>query len=131
ELYKDNLETEKVDYDAELVYNGLMPGDGHKMALWIGAAWQKTYPNAPMINCGAVGPTLNSIDNFWGINMTSDGKRYHNEVTNFSYGAIALLQLPDRIAFSIWDSQYAYIQDKWESFGCTVNAENGIGPITP
>lgn len=131
ELYKDNLETEKVDYDAELVYNGLMPGDGHKMALWIGAAWQKTYPNAPMINCGAVGPTLNSIDNFWGINLTSDGKRYHNEVTNFSYGAIALLQLPDRIAFSIWDSQYAYIQDKWESFGCTVNAENGIGPITP
>jgi succinate dehydrogenase/fumarate reductase flavoprotein subunit len=130
ELYKDNLETEEVDYDAELVYNGLMPGDGHKMGLWVGAAWQKTYPNAPMINCGAVGPGVNSIDNFWGINLTSDGKRYHNEVTNFSYGAIALLQLPDRIAFSIWDSQYAYIQDEWESFGCTVNADNGIGPIT-
>ena len=73
---------------------------------------------------------MNSIDNFWGINLTSDGKRYHNEVTNFSYGAIALLQLPDRIAFSIWDSQYAYIQDEWESFGCTVNADNGISPIT-
>ncbi len=130
-LYKDNLETKEVDYDAELVYNGLMPGDGHKMALWIGAAWQKTYPNAPMINCGARGPGVNSIDNFWGINLTSDGKRYHNEVTNFSYGAIAILQLPDRIAFSIWDSKYAYIKDKWESFGCTVNAENGIGPMTP
>ena len=101
------------------------------MGLWVGAGWQKTYPNAPMINCGAGGPTVNSIDNFWGINLTSDGRRYHNEVTNFSYGAIALLQLPDHIAYSVWDSQYAYIQDKWETFGCTVNDENGILPQTP
>ena len=130
-LYKNAIDTTKVNYDVELAYNGLYAGDGHKMGLWVGAGWQKTYPNAPMINCGAGGPTVNSIDNFWGINLTSDGKRYHNEVTNFSYGAIALLQLPDHIAFSVWDSQYAYIQDKWETFGCTVNDENGILPQTP
>lgn len=131
ELYKNCIDTENVNYDIELAYNGLMPGDGHKMGLWVGAAWQKTYPNAPMINCGAIGPTVNSIDNFWGINLTSDGKRYHNEVTNFSYGAIALLQLPDHIAFSVWDSKYAYIQDKWETFGCSINYENGIPSMTP
>ena len=27
---------------------GLYPGDGQKMGLWIGAAWQRTYP-APML----------------------------------------------------------------------------------
>lgn len=130
-LYKNSLDTTKVNYDVELAYNGLYAGDGHKMGLWVGAGWQKTYPNAPMINCGAQGPTVNSIDNFWGINLTSDGKRYHNEVTNFSYGAISLLQLRDHIAFSVWDSDYAYIQDKWETFGCSVNDENGITGSTP
>lgn len=129
-LYKNCLETKKADYDAELTYNGLMPGDGQKMGLWIGAGWQKTYPNAPMINCGAIGPKVNSIDNFWGINLTSDGKRYHNEVTNFSYGAIALLQLDDHISYSVWDSKYAYIQDKWETFGATVKGENGNSGMT-
>lgn len=130
-LYRNSIETSKVDYDVELAYNGLYAGDGHKMGLWVGAGWQKTYPNAPMINCGAQGPQVNSIDNFWGINLTSDGKRYHNEVTNFSYGAISLLQLADHISFSVWDSKYAYIQDEWETFGCTVNNENGIKPATP
>lgn len=131
ERYRNSIDTRKVNYDVELAYNGLYAGDGHKMGLWVGAGWQKTYPNAPMINCGAQGPTVNSIDNFWGINLTSDGKRYHNEVTNFSYGAIALLQLPDHIAFSVWDSRYAFIQDKWETFGCSVNDENGMKPQTP
>lgn len=131
-LYKNSLDTTgEVNYDVELAYNGLYKGDGHKMGLWVGAGWQKTCPNAPMINCGAQGPTVNSIDNFWGINLTSDGRRYHNEVTNFSYGAIALLQLPDHIAFSVWDTDYAYIQDKWETFGCSINDENGILPQTP
>ena len=130
-LYKNAIDTTKVNYDVELAYNGLYAGDGHKMGLWVGAGWQKTYPNAPMINCGAQGPTVNSIDNFWGINLTSDGRRYHNEVTNFSYGAIAILQLPDHIAYSVWDTDYAYIQDKWETFGCSINDENGILPATP
>ncbi|SHN72299.1 FAD-binding protein [Desulfitobacterium chlororespirans] len=130
-LYRNSIDTTKVDYDVALAFNGLYPGDGHKMGLWIGAGWQKTYPNAPMINCGAPGPKVNSIDNFWGINLTSDGKRYHNEVTNFSYGAIAILQLPDHIAYSVWDSRYAYIQDIWETFGCSVNNENGILGATP
>ena len=48
EIFKDTL-SDEIDYDAGLVYNGLMPGDGQKMGLWVGAAWQKTYPCAPMI----------------------------------------------------------------------------------
>ena len=39
------------DYDFGLHPNeplGIFHGDGHKMGLWVGAAWQKVYPNAPM-----------------------------------------------------------------------------------
>ena len=34
-----------VDYNTQFAYNGIYAGDGHKMALWIGAAWQHTVPN--------------------------------------------------------------------------------------
>ena len=37
------------DYDVEFQFGGLMPGDGQKMGLWVGAAWQNTTPSAPMI----------------------------------------------------------------------------------
>lgn len=92
--FKETLTATEVDYDAELVYSGLMPGDGQKMGLWVGAAWQKCQPNPPMINGGAAGPSHGVISNFWGINMDIYGERYMNEVTNFAYGAMAVLQLP-------------------------------------
>lgn len=71
EHFKDALSFGDVDYDAELVYSGLMPGDGQKMGLWVGAAWQKTYPVPPMINGGASGPAHGVISNFWGSTWTS------------------------------------------------------------
>lgn len=52
EHFKDVL-TPEVDYDAEMIYTGLMPGTGQKMGLWVGAAWQKTFPNPCAIN-GAI-----------------------------------------------------------------------------
>lgn len=131
EHFKDTLSVGDVDYDAELVYSGLMPGDGQKMGLWIGAAWQKSYPVAPMINGGASGPAHGVISNFWGLNMDIHGERYQNECTNFAYGAISLLQLPEKTAFAVWDKAYAYTQDEWESFGCCIDYENGIMPSTP
>lgn len=131
ENFKDTLSVGEVDYDMELGYSGLMPGDGHKMGLWVGAAWQKTYPNAPMINGGAAGPSHGVISNFWGINMDIHGERYMNEVTNFAYGAIAVLQLPQKTAYSVWDTAYAYTEEQWEPFGTCVNLVNGIKPYTP
>ena len=130
EHFKDVL-TDKIDYDTELAYDGLMPGDGQKMGLWIGAAWQKTFPVAPMINGGATGPAHGVISNFWGINLDIRGERYQNEITNFAYGAISKLQLPQQTAFAVWDTNYAYTQDTWEAFGCCVDLENGIQPSTP
>lgn len=131
ENFKDSLTFGDVDYDAELVYSGLMPGDGHKMGLWAGAAWQKTYPVPPMINGGVSGPAHGVISNFWGLNMDIHGERYQNECTNFAYGAISVLQLPQQTAYAVWDKAYAYTQDEWEQFGCCIDYENGIMPLSP
>lgn len=128
--FKESLAGD-VNYDAELSYSGLMPGDGQKMGLWIGAAWQKTYPVAAMINGGASGPAHGVISNFWGINLDIHGKRYQNECTNFAYGAMSLLQLPQKTAFAVWDKAYAYTQDEWDVFGVCLDHENGIMPKTP
>ena len=114
-LFKNCLRTDEYDYDAGLTYNGLYHGDGHKMGLWIGAGWQKTPTCAPMVNCAAQGPSLGA-ENFSGINLSSDGKRYHNECVNFAYGAIAILQRPDHIAYSVWDADYSKLHDVWNGF---------------
>jgi succinate dehydrogenase/fumarate reductase flavoprotein subunit len=131
DIFKDDITWDNINYDTELAYDGLMPGDGQKMGLWVGAAWQKVQPCAPMINGGASGPAHGVISNFWGINLDIHGERYMNEVTNFAYGAMAKLMLPERTAFAVWDTAYAYTQDEWESFGCSVGRENGIMPSTP
>lgn len=131
ENFKDVINWGSVDYDVGLNYDGLMNGDGHKMALWVGAAWQKTFPNAPMINGGCSGPAHDVLSNFWGINLNIHGKRYQNENTNFAYGAISLLQQPKQTVFGIWDKNYAYTRDEWAQFGCCVNNVNGIMPLTP
>lgn len=130
DFYEDILDP-TINYDTDLNYTGLMPGDGHKMGLWVGAAWQRIFPVAPMINGGVPGPALNAIDNFWGINLGLDGKRFHNEVVNFGLAAHALLQLPGNAAYGIWDTDYAYIKKSYDTFGTMVDYENGIQPETP
>ncbi|MDR2105844.1 MAG: FAD-dependent oxidoreductase [Coriobacteriales bacterium] len=132
-VYKDVLSWSMQDspnYDIELNYSGLLPGDGHKMGLWVGAAWQKNNVS-PMINVGVPGPGYNAIDNCWCINLNSDGKRFQRETVNFGHGGVALLNQKDHFAFSVWQQDYAYIKDEWETFGVNVGRENGIMPADP
>ena len=124
ENFKDVL-TPEVDYDAEMVYTGLMPGTGQKMGLWVGAAWQKTFPNPCAINGAVSGPSHCVVDSFWGINLAKDGKRFHNENTNFAFGAYTRLNLKGGTAYAIWDTQYAYTQDEWDTLGYTLDNVNG------
>ncbi len=128
--FKDTLSTEP-DYNAEMTFNGLMPGDGQKMGLWIGAAWQRTFPNAPAINGGAGGPSHAVISNFWGCNLNINGKRYMNECTNFAYGGMSVLQLPQKTAYGVWDVNYAYTQKEWDPLGYTIGEVNGIKALSP
>ena len=122
---------DSVDFDAGMVYSGLMPGDGHKMGLWIGAGWQKVYPNPCAVNGGVPGPTHCVIDNFWGLNLNINGKRFQNENTNFAFGARSLLTQPQTTAFGIWDSAYADTQEEWETLGCSVGNVTPQMPLTP
>ncbi len=124
EQFKDVL-TPEVDYDAEMVYTGLMPGTGQKMGLWVGAGWQKTYPNPCAINGAVSGPTHCVVDSFWGINLAKDGRRFHNENTNFAFGAYTRMNVKGGVAFAIWDSQYAYTEQQWDGLGCTIDNVNG------
>ena len=131
ETFKDYLSFDEPDYNVEASWSGLMPGDGHKMALWIGAAWQKS-PCAPMVCNGCAGPTRQGpMGNFFGINMNVRGRRYFNETTNFSYGGVAITNQPRQTVFGIWDSEYARTQDLWDYYGCTVGQANGCAPYTP
>ena len=132
EHFKDVL-TPEVDYDAEMIYTGLMPGTGQKMGLWVGAAWQKTFPNPCAINGAISGPSHCVVDSFWGINLAKDGRRFHNENTNFAFGAYTRMNVKGGTAFAIWDSQYAYTQNVWDTLGSTIDNVNGDGflPKTP
>jgi hypothetical protein len=132
-IYKDVINWEweqEPNYDIELNFTGLLPGDGQKMGLWIGAAWQKNNIS-PMINVGVPGPAWNAIDNCWCINLDETGHRFQRETINFGHGGVGLLNRPNHWAFSVWQQDYAHIKDEWEAFGVNVGRENGILPQTP
>lgn len=132
EMFKDKLifGEDTVDYDAGMNYSGLMPGAGQKMGLWIGAAWQRVFPNPCAINGGVPGPTHAVIDNFWGLNLNINGKRFQNENTNFAFGAMSLLHQPQTTGFGIWDSAYARTQEEWETLGCSYGNVTPTKPLT-
>jgi hypothetical protein len=130
--YKDIINwdwEQNPNYDIELNFTGLLPGDGQKMGLWVGAAWQKNNIS-PMINVGVPGPALNAIDNFAGINLDETGRRFQRETVNFGHGGVGLLNRPHKWALGVWDINYAHLQDEWEAFGVNVGRENGIMPQT-
>ena len=115
-----------VNYDATFQFGGVMPGDGQKMGLWVGAAWQKTPYNAPIIDC-LDGPYTKEISNVTTINLNKNGKRYMNEDCLCSYSALAGMQQPDQAAYYIWPVEWADKNEVWDMFGATIAApEDGI-----
>jgi succinate dehydrogenase/fumarate reductase flavoprotein subunit len=95
---------------------GVYNGDGHKMALWVGAAWQKTVPNAPMI-LGGVGPETQPYRAFTGLMVNKNAVRYGNEDRLGSFAGIVQMQQPDTTVFAIWDSTYAERAAPWTPAG--------------
>jgi succinate dehydrogenase/fumarate reductase flavoprotein subunit len=117
-----------VNYDAEFQFGGLMPGDGQKMGLWAGAAWQKTWPNAPMIDCLGPAPYTQSVGNHTGINLNRNGERFMNEDTICSYAALAFMHQPGGEIYFVWDTAYANWWPEWSTFGTTLAGDNGPKP---
>lgn len=126
--YHDSIPWGEVDYDALSVPFGQFAGDGHKMALWVGAAWQKVYPCAPMETCVSIPfPSTGEVTNFLGINLASDGKRFMNECTSVALSADSIANVAGDKVFYVWDSIYANIHDEWHAIGAAV----GGATLTP
>lgn len=89
------------------VYGGLYEGDGQRMGLWVGAAWQKSYPNAAM-----AGTRFAGADDI-GILLNSEGKRFMAETLAGTWATNAYKHLAGKEMYQIWDSAYAETGAPW------------------
>lgn len=130
DLLNDDWE---LNWDANFQFGGLYPGDGQKMGLWVGAAWQKVFPNAPMI-LGMIAAQLPSsigVQNYTGPNLNKNGERYMNEDTTATYSVMSVMNQPDKAAYFIWESDYCNWYEEWCVGGTTIPQDNGPKPKTP
>ena len=113
----DKLDGE-VDYDQASGFGGIYKGDGQKMGLWVGAAWQHNPMCAPMSI--AVGDA--SIANYalhWGLLLNARGERFMNEDFPFAFGVGPIMKQPGSVAFAIWDDDYANYWTDWHASSTT------------
>ena len=94
------------NYDVGFSMKGLFKGEGHQMALWAGAAWQRTWPCAVMIQGSRLGTNL-PYGSHRGLRLNNRGERYCNEDMNGAYTALTTLREPKGEAFAIWGANYA------------------------
>ncbi len=113
-------------YDNNFKFGGLYKGDGHKMGLWVGAAWQRTFPNPPMIMGKWVGANQ-PYGTHRGLLVNKKGVRFTNEDINGPFEGIAQMRQPEMKAFAIWDATYAEKAAPWYTFGMI----EGSDPIPP
>ena len=109
-----------VDYNAQFAYSGIYAGDGHKMALWIGAAWQHTVPNAPIMR-GAAGPSPQPYQGFKGLMVNKNAVRYCNEDMNNTHAGFVQMRQPDWRVFMLWGSEYAERMAPWFPQGSSID----------
>jgi succinate dehydrogenase/fumarate reductase flavoprotein subunit len=103
-------------YDNTFKFGGLFKGEGQQMGLWIGAGWQKTFPNAPMIQ-GKWIASDQPYGSHRGLLMDKNGYRFGNEDINGPYGGIQQIRQPGMKAFAIWDAKFAEKIGPWYNFG--------------
>ena len=110
----------EIDYNTSFNLTGIYGGDGQKMGLWAGAAWQHAYPAAPMMQ-GAWGGSHEPCGFHMGLNVNMNTERYQREDISAPYSSNHLLSQPQHIAYGIWTANYPQaILDKgheWYTFG--------------
>ena len=102
----DEVYDSEPNYDQGFQYGGIYKGQGQKMGLWVGAAWQKTFPNCTMGAFWGPGPR-NLYTNHLGLLVDRDGQRYMNEDAIGPLASEQIAMLPGEQAFAIWDADYA------------------------
>lgn len=102
------FEAAEVDYDNNrLVTGGVYRGDGHKMGLWVGAAWQKNGTAVPMYGPRSAGPTYHRCANYFGLIVDRDGRRFMDEYEGRALGPINQSIQAGGQSFAIWDANTA------------------------
>ncbi|BAK43509.1 FAD-dependent oxidoreductase [Eggerthella sp. YY7918] len=113
------FEQKETDYNTSFNMGGIYGGDGQKMGLWIGAAWQHAQA-APMYQ-GGWGGSHEPCGFHMGLNVNTRTERYQREDISAPYSAHHLLSQPGNIAYGIWTPNYPQaIIDKgheWYLFG--------------
>jgi hypothetical protein len=95
-------------YDNGWKIGGLFKGDGQKMGLWVGAAWQRTFPNCIMAGT-QIGPGHAALL------VNKNGYRYSNEDSQFQFMAWSHLHQPGGKVFCIWGTNHAADTAPWLS----------------
>jgi succinate dehydrogenase/fumarate reductase flavoprotein subunit len=117
DMISDETYDGEPDYDREFLFTGLFTGDGQRMGLWIGAAWQKCFPNAPMGATINAGSTPNPYQNFWGLLVNRDGKRFMNEYCSNILGGRPQVMQPGGESYAIWDTDYSNLPNWYPGQG--------------
>ena len=102
----DDIYDGETNYDVSFQYGGLYKGEGHQMGLWVGAAWQKVFPNCVMGGFYGPGPR-NLYSNFLGLLVNRDGERFMNEDCLSPCAGMNNFGQPGKTVFAIWDTAYA------------------------
>lgn len=116
-MVSDDKYNAPVNYDVEFDFGGLFPGDGQRMGLWIGAAWQKVFPNPPMGATINAGPSQNPYQNFWGLLVNREGARFMNEYSSNIMGGRAQYLQPGGESYAIWDVDYSNLPEWYAGQG--------------
>ena len=112
-----------VNYDNTNVMGGVMPGDGQKMGLWVGAAWQKGNVATSLVAISGCQSRANASPAT--IALNKDGVRFYNEDSTYAYRAYAAIAQPNKTIFEIWDADYANHYDRWNMYGVTLPLDDG------
>ena len=105
-----SLET---DYDAGFTMGGMYKGDGQKMGLWVGAAWQRTFPNCIMGGSISAGPQPTYGENFSGLLVDRNGRRFMNEYCSGTLAGKTCDLQDGKVVYALWCANYAAQPDTW------------------
>lgn len=95
------------------VYGGLYTGQGQKMGLWVGAAWQKTQPNAVMAATFAA-PNPNPWNAPATLMVNDDGERFCCE--DMGCGHLPYVIKHVGPVNAIYDSNYPANNQPWHNW---------------
>lgn len=106
------------------VYGGLYTGQGQKMGLWVGAAWQKTVPNAVMAATFAA-PDANPWNAPSTLMVTDSGRRFCCEEMGCGHLPYVIKHVGPVNA--IYDAAYPSARQPWHNW----KNVHGEGDQTP